>query len=113
EINFKELEFQNKLGSGAFGVVYHAKWRKADCAVKQLLVDGKNEKSLKEFLKEANNMKRIRPHPNVLGMLGVAANPEFPLCIVTEYLPQGSLDNLLATSTVDINLDNALSMSQD
>jgi hypothetical protein len=113
EIDFRELSFQDKLGAGAFGIVYHAKWRKADCAVKQLLVDGKNEKALKEFLKEALNMKRIRPHPNVVGMLGVAVNPEYPLCIVTEYLPQGSLDNLLSNSSVTITPGQALFMAAD
>ena len=118
EIDFRELKFEKKLGAGAFGVVFQAKWRNGSCAVKQLSLDGKDSKALKDFLKEANNMKKIRrkkknklffsfknliyiskkkkkAHANVVGLLGVAANPDFPLCIVTEYLPQGSLDHLL------------------
>lgn len=41
-------------------------------------------------------------------MLGVCVDPEFPLCIVTEYMPDGSLDNLLASSSFELNAQVAL-----
>lgn len=36
EISFKELQLGKELGRGAFGVVFKAKWRLQECAVKQI-----------------------------------------------------------------------------
>lgn len=46
-------------------------------------------------------------------MLGVVADPQFPLCIVTEYLPQGSLDHILSDPNFHIDTDIASSMGLD
>ena len=41
-------------------------------------------------------MSRLRPHTNVVQMLGVCTKT-MPLMIVTEYLPLGSLQSFLTT----------------
>lgn len=43
--------------------------------------------------------RNLRPHPNVVLLLGVCQNP---VCIVTEFLPRGSLWDIL-NSTQPIN----------
>jgi len=55
------------------------------------------EKELNDFESEASLMKSLRPHPNVVLLLGVALPPN-PLCIVTEYVENGSLWDYLASA---------------
>lgn len=64
-----------------------------------LEVQGFNEIQLKEFRKEVEIMMKLRPHKNVMGLLGVCT--QNMLCIVTEYLENGSLDKYLKRRTLD------------
>jgi serine/threonine protein kinase len=57
------------------------------------------KKQLIEFRKEVGIMMKLRPHANVLGLLGVCTRNM--LCIVTEYLPNGSLEKYLESHTID------------
>ncbi|KAL6040780.1 Ephrin type-A receptor 1 [Balamuthia mandrillaris] len=43
-------------------------------------------------------MQNIRPHSNVVQLLGICVDPQYPLCIVTELMPGGSLDSFLRSS---------------
>ena len=43
--------------TGAFGVVYKAKWRNTECVVKQMDIERTDDASVKAFLKEANNVR--------------------------------------------------------
>lgn len=52
-------------------------------------------------------------HTNVVRMYGAVADPRYPLCIVTEYLPQGSLDNLLGNQKFFMDTDIASGMILD
>jgi len=81
EIQFKELNIGTEIGQGAFGTVYKALYRNSDCVVKQLKPGGSAE-STSVFLKEAQAVKRIRPHKNVCSIFGVCTNPKHPICIV-------------------------------
>jgi len=96
-----------------FGVVYVAAWRNAPCAVKQLHIDGNNEAKVKEFFREAETMKNIRPHPKVVSMLGVCTNPKFPLCIVTEFLSGGSLYDFIHDSSTNLTGAQVSEMAAD
>jgi hypothetical protein len=44
--------------------VYTALWRNTQVVVKQVQ-DDTNPEAIREFLKEVNHMKKLRPHPNV------------------------------------------------
>jgi tRNA A-37 threonylcarbamoyl transferase component Bud32 len=89
EITYSELKLQQKLGEGEFGVVYHAEWRGGDVAVKQLKSSHLSHKQVEEFMDEFKLMKNLRPHPNIVQVLGIVSEPM--LCIVTEYMDGGSL----------------------
>lgn len=93
EIEYAELKLGEKLGEGAFGVVFKGTWRGGAVAIKKVHNDVK-EQNVQDFLKEAALMKKIRPHTNVVQFLGICSNP---LVIVTEYLEKGSLYHYLRT----------------
>ncbi|KAL2520748.1 Protein kinase superfamily protein [Forsythia ovata] len=93
EISWNELRIKERVGVGSFGTVHRAKWRESDVAVKVLNVQDFHDDQLKEFLREVSIMKRVR-HPNLVLFMGaVTKHPH--LSIVTEYLPRGSLYQLI------------------
>jgi len=91
----------SKIGEGAFGVVYRAKWRDANVAVKQLLSQGVSTEQLKAFLAEVQLIQELRAHPNVVMFLGTTIPPQ-PLSLVTEFCEGGSLDVYLKKNKNDI-----------
>eukprot|EP00013_Stygamoeba_regulata_P009800 CAMPEP_0177666264 /NCGR_PEP_ID=MMETSP0447-20121125/21490_1 /TAXON_ID=0 /ORGANISM="Stygamoeba regulata, Strain BSH-02190019" /LENGTH=468 /DNA_ID=CAMNT_0019172403 /DNA_START=12 /DNA_END=1419 /DNA_ORIENTATION=+ len=102
QIKFSELQLDVELGRGAFGVVYKGKWRLQDVAVKKLL-DSLTDKELEEFKLEAALMMGLRPHRNVVQMLGICADPGQPLAIVTAFYDAGSLHSLLMKREVQLS----------
>eukprot|EP01119_Soliformovum_irregulare_P014085 TRINITY_DN3814_c0_g1_i5.p1 TRINITY_DN3814_c0_g1~~TRINITY_DN3814_c0_g1_i5.p1 ORF type:complete len:444 (-),score=96.22 TRINITY_DN3814_c0_g1_i5:82-1413(-) len=93
EINFEELTLTQELGRGAFGIVYRGKWRYQDVAVKLLLNQNMTDKELEEFRAESQLMMNLRPHRNVVPLLGICTTQR--LCIITDYIEAGSLERLI------------------
>ena len=60
EIDFKELEIVKHVAEGGFGVIYKAKWRETQVAVKILKPDLLKEETIKDFLCELN--RRVQRH---------------------------------------------------
>ncbi|KAL6040051.1 non-membrane spanning protein tyrosine kinase [Balamuthia mandrillaris] len=90
EIPFVELEFEEQIGRGAFGVVWRGKWRATPVAIKM------DSPALKEAFKaEMDIMKNLRPHSNVVQLFGVCTEDGQPWCLVTEYLAKGDLRHYL------------------
>jgi serine/threonine protein kinase len=52
---------------------------------------------------EADLMKTLRPHKNIVTLLGVSVPPD-PMCIVLEFVTNGSMWDYLA-SDADISMD--------
>jgi len=104
EIDYSELEFEQEIGRGAYGVVFKGTWRGGVVAIKQLNLMGTlTQKELNDFRVEAGVMKSLRPHVNVVQFLGITSSPT--LCIVTEFLDQGSLYHLVfSNAKIDSNL---------
>jgi len=93
EIPYEELTLGAKLGEGAFGIVYKAKWRGTAVAVKELKYQNLNEEVLEEFRKEISILGKLR-HPNVVLFMGACTEAPH-LCMITEFLAGGNLFELL------------------
>jgi len=93
-IQYEELLIKEEVGRGGFGVVYHGSWRSSPVAVKQMSSEYMTLKDIDDFNAEISLMKNIRPHANVLMLLGIC---QHPLCIVTEFMTFGSLNAFLQT----------------
>jgi len=89
EIDFAELEFESEIGRGSYGIVFKGRWRGGSVAIKQLLLQAMTPKEIDDFKSEAVVMSALRPHVNVVQFLGITSTPQ--LCIITEFLENGSL----------------------
>ncbi|XP_078325397.1 mitogen-activated protein kinase kinase kinase 7-like isoform X3 [Crassostrea virginica] len=89
EIKFHELQCQEVVGKGAFGVVSRAKWRGKEVAVK--LIETESER--KAFATELKQLSRVS-HPNIVKLYGACKEPP-TVCLVMEYAEGGSLYNVL------------------
>jgi len=99
KIRFDDIVLEERLGSGAHAEVYKGKlWGTTSVAVKVVHnVDSTNQFA---FLHEAEIMEGLRNHPNVVSFFGVVTTPS-ALYIVTEFVPNGSLESFLR-SNVDL-----------
>ncbi|OIT06737.1 serinethreonine-protein kinase edr1 [Nicotiana attenuata] len=93
EILSEDLTIGEHIGEGSCGNVYHGMWYGSDVAVKVSL------------------MKRLR-HPNVLLFMGAVTSPQ-RLCIVTEFLPRGSLLRLLQKYSSKLEWRRRIHMALD
>jgi hypothetical protein len=90
QIPLNELEIGKEIGNGNYGRVCLGKWKKYRVALKFC----QNRAKMDEFLREANLMITLPPHPNVVRMYGVSIDGTQPI-IVMEYCAGGSLDKVL------------------
>eukprot|EP00029_Vermamoeba_vermiformis_P005473 TRINITY_DN1911_c0_g1_i1.p1 TRINITY_DN1911_c0_g1~~TRINITY_DN1911_c0_g1_i1.p1 ORF type:complete len:859 (+),score=142.23 TRINITY_DN1911_c0_g1_i1:53-2629(+) len=90
ELDFSEIVFEQKIGEGSFGSVHRAKWRGLTVAVKAFFFK-------EDFEQERHILKVLPPHPNIVSYIGCCSNPPEPhhSCLVTEFVPNKSLDNYL------------------
>uniref|UniRef100_A0A3P9L1C2 Mitogen-activated protein kinase kinase kinase 7 n=1 Tax=Oryzias latipes TaxID=8090 RepID=A0A3P9L1C2_ORYLA len=87
EINYEDIEVEEVVGRGAFGVVCKAKWKGNDVAIKTI----ESESERKAFIVELRQLSRVN-HPNIVKLYGSCSNP---VCLVMEYAEGGSLYNVL------------------
>ncbi|KAM9250290.1 LOW QUALITY PROTEIN: interleukin-1 receptor-associated kinase 1 [Cariama cristata] len=85
----------HKVGEGGFGVVYRARLRHTDYAVKRLRQDADLDWGVlvKSFVTEAEKLSRYR-HPNIVELSGVCAEGGH-FCLVYVFMPNGSLEQRL------------------
>lgn len=94
KIDYNELEMKETLGRGFYGEVKKALWKGTEVAVKVIYRDTfASQKDLSLFYKELNIISKLR-HTRILMFLG-ACLQDGNRCIVTEYLPGGSLHRLI------------------
>uniref|UniRef100_A0A8C1PKM2 receptor protein-tyrosine kinase n=1 Tax=Cyprinus carpio TaxID=7962 RepID=A0A8C1PKM2_CYPCA len=105
----ERLTFKEKLGEGQFGEVHLCEaegmqeFKKDHCgdisdepmlvAVKTLREDA-NKNARNDFLKEIRIISRLRD-PNIIRLLAVCVESD-PLCMITEYMENGDLNQFLS-----------------
>uniref|UniRef100_M8C131 non-specific serine/threonine protein kinase n=1 Tax=Aegilops tauschii TaxID=37682 RepID=M8C131_AEGTA len=88
EILWEDLVIGEQVGQGCCGTVYHALWRGS-----------------------VSLMKKLR-HPNIILFMGAVLSQQ-RLCIVTEFLPRGSLFRLLRTNIGKLDPRRRVNMAID
>ncbi|XP_021290983.1 uncharacterized protein LOC110421666 [Herrania umbratica] len=111
EILWEDLTIGEQIGQGSCGTVYHGLWYGSDVAVKVFSKQEYSDDVVHSFRQEVSLMKRLR-HPNVLLFMGAVTSPQ-RLCIVTEFLPRGSLFRLLQRNTTKLDWRRRVHMALD
>lgn len=111
EILWEDLTIGEQIGQGSCGTVYHALWYGSDVAVKVFAKQEYSEEVILSFRQEVSLMKKLR-HPNILLFMGAVTSPQ-RLCIVTEFLPRGSLFRLLQRNTNKLDWRRRIHMALD
>jgi serine/threonine protein kinase len=141
-IDITQLRVIQTIGSGSCGEVYKATWLGLTVAVKKVFRSLIHENALKEFQAECNIMKRLR-HPNIVLFLGITKSGEDDsasngamngmadagsiklgqsnallfsdslMCLVTEFMPLGSLHDVLMNPKTSVDLMAILKMATD
>ncbi|CAH8344779.1 unnamed protein product [Eruca vesicaria subsp. sativa] len=93
EINLKQLKFGHKIASGSYGDLYKGTYYSQEVAVKILKPERLDSELEKEFSQEVFIMRKVR-HKNVVQFIGACTKPPH-LCIVTEFMPGGSVYDYL------------------
>jgi len=107
-----------RIGRGNFGEVFKGYWHGTVVAIKKTKIPSVATKEelaefLEDFEREARIMRTIR-HPNVLQFLGICKiGGEEEICIITEYMPRGSLHKILHDSSVTLDWQLRLRMAVD
>ena len=97
-----------RIGEGAYGSVYEAKWKTRRVAAK--VCPGN---LLKGLSSEIQILASLPPHPNVLTFFGVALHSDaISTCIVLELAPNGSLHNYLHINKEEPSPDQSLAWAQ-
>merc|ERR1719487_2607196 len=109
-INYSDLEFVENLGSGEFGTVCRGRFREREVAIKQLFWDNsmKEDVVLKDLEREVESFRHLR-HKNLVTFIGACLEIPHP-CLVTEYMPGGSLHHLLHVRQLRLPLLHAINM---
>ncbi len=113
KLKYREIEFENpkiKLGEGAYGIVYKARYRNNPVAVKQLKMSHPSSDSLKEFQKEMAVMANLRC-PQVVQFYGVYFKPAPG--IVMEYMTRGSLYQVIHSGQPMLSWTVRLKIARD
>jgi predicted Ser/Thr protein kinase len=89
KIPYSDLKVIREIGAGAYGKVFLGEWQMTQVALK---VSGMT--SSEEFIREAQLLINLRPHPNVVQILGVSTDG-LNVVMIMEYCDGGSLDHLV------------------
>ncbi|XP_039163027.1 LIM domain kinase 1-like [Eucalyptus grandis] len=101
----------SRSGTGLSRFLWNCLSRSVDVVVKVFSMQEYSEELINSFRQEASLMKRLR-HPNVLLFMGAVTSPQ-RLCIVTEFLPRGSLFRLLQRNTAKLDWRRCVHMALD
>ncbi|PON76255.1 Serine/threonine protein kinase [Parasponia andersonii] len=111
EIDRRLLKIGERIASGSCGDLYHGVYLGEDVAVKILRSEHLNGALEDEFAQEVAILREVH-HKNVVRFIGACT--KFPdLCIVTEYMPGGSLYDYLHKNHNVLKLPQLLKFAID
>ncbi|GKD14885.1 PAC motif-containing protein, partial [Tanacetum coccineum] len=111
EILWEDLITKEQIGQGSCGTVYRGLWYGSDIAIKLFTYQEFSDNVMLSFKQEVSLMKRLR-HPNILLFMGAVTSPQH-LGIVTEFLPRGSLFQVLQKNSTQLDWRRRLHMAMD
>eukprot|EP00727_Mastigamoeba_balamuthi_P010947 m51a1_g6475 putative adenylate guanylate cyclase (2810) ;mRNA; f:78846-93655 len=111
EVQASEILLGEVIGQGSFGVVHKALWRDTEVAAKTVRIEALQAQDVELVAKEVDVMRALR-HPNILLYMCYARSAD-SFIIVTEYMPMGSLMDLLVNESVVIALRMRLAIMSD
>lgn len=109
-IPYLDLEFVEHLGSGEFGQVFRGFYKSQQVAIKQLYWDNTvlPEAIIQDLTREIESFRHLR-NKRLVGFIGACL--EVPnLCLVTEYMPGGSLHHLLHVRKLRLPVHHCINM---
>jgi len=89
------IKFDDKLGSGSFGVVFHGTYRERPVAIKTMAKERVDATNMQRFISEILLMTRLH-HPNIIGFVGCVLDRD-NLSIILEYAKKGDLHSVQQT----------------
>jgi predicted Ser/Thr protein kinase len=98
-VDFSQIKFGEQLGQGANGQVFKGTWKNTTVALKVSVTTANSS-----VIRELELMMQLRPHPNVVQLLGFSVHPETEsIILIIEYCNGGSLDKILYQSGNEIS----------
>ena len=103
EINFSDLKFSQIIGNGAFGEVSDGIYIPTNqrVAIKKLHIVPNDKRSKELFYREVECLAKVS-HRFLLPFIGFT--PTSPFCIVTKFIPNGTLYNALHREDENLRL---------
>ncbi|XP_022141400.1 serine/threonine-protein kinase STY8-like [Momordica charantia] len=111
EIDRRLLKIGERIASGSCGDLYHGLYLGQDVAVKILRSEDLNDDLEDEFNQEVEILRKVQ-HKNVVRFIGACTKSPH-LCIVTEYMPGGSLYDYLHKNHCVLKLSQLLKFAID
>lgn len=112
-IRWSELQLMRPISTGSFGEVFLAKYKDAQVSVKRCILQsgGSMTKEQLHNLEREINTYRTLDHPLIVRYIGcVLEHPN--LAVVTEYVPNGNVFDLLYMRRVDLPADIRLKIAR-
>jgi len=128
-IDYGEIQVGKQIGLGSYGVVLRGKWKGVEVAVKRFIKQKLDERRMLEFRAEMAFLSELH-HPNIVLFIGThrthrvyahtthahgggvtgACVKKPNLCIVTEFMAQGSLRDTLGNSAIKLTWKQKVKM---
>eukprot|EP00933_Yihiella_yeosuensis_P060609 TRINITY_DN6335_c0_g2_i1.p1 TRINITY_DN6335_c0_g2~~TRINITY_DN6335_c0_g2_i1.p1 ORF type:complete len:693 (-),score=101.25 TRINITY_DN6335_c0_g2_i1:65-2143(-) len=109
KVRYRDLDFVERLGQGEFGEVFRGRYRSEQVAIKQLFFDeNMTEMVIQDLAREIESFRHLN-HKRLVRFIGACL--EMPhLCLITEYMPGGSLHHLLHVRRTLLPFHHAVNM---